>query len=139
MTKVVRKSLVLAGVFGLPGMLSLTACGGSEGDVAVYDIQPRQGGPEQRIQITGANFRQDVGYTVYFAGDKSPSVTIMDTTTLLVVTPHTEEQGSVDVVVAADDGPAFRVRDGFAFAAAGAAPPSGGHGASEGAAPTKRF
>lgn len=95
----------------------LCSCGGGEpGDMAVFDIQPRVGSPsgEQSIQILGANFRQDIGYSVYFGSQRAGGVTILDTGTLLVSTPA-HDQGAVDVVIAADDGPAFRIVSGFEY------------------------
>ena len=82
----------------------------------VYNIQPRHGqtSGEQAVQITGANFRQDIGYAVYFGSERATQVTIMDTSTLLVATPQ-HELGTVDVVVASEAGPAFRIHDAFAF------------------------
>jgi hypothetical protein len=84
--------------------------------MAVYDLNPRAGSiaGEQPITILGTGFRNDVGYTVYFGSERATAVTIMDGNTLLVVTPA-HDAGSVNVVVAADDGPAFRVLDGFSF------------------------
>ena len=100
------------------GLLGLTGCGEAEGGpLAVLDVQPRAGGTqgEQPIRIVGQNFRQDIGYTVYFGGTRATQVTILDDTTLLVATPQ-HDAGRVDVVVAADDGPAFRIQQGFEFA-----------------------
>ncbi len=96
--------------------LALGACEEEGGPMAVYDIQPRVGGTagEQPIRIAGANFRQDVGYAVYFGSFRATAVTILDTSTLLVVTPQ-HEPGPVDVVVASEAGPAFRVQQAFTF------------------------
>lgn len=99
--------------------LGLASCGeaGADGPMAVWDIQPRAGATagEQPIRITGANFRQDIGYAVYFGSLRATAVTILDTSTLLVVTPQ-HEAGPVDVVVASEAGPAFRVQQAFTFA-----------------------
>jgi hypothetical protein len=102
------------------GALGLSSCGESgepTGPMAVWDVQPRAGATagEQPIQITGANFRQDIGYAVYFGSLRATAVTIMDTSTLLVVTPQ-HEAGPVDVVVAAENGPAFRIQQAFTYA-----------------------
>lgn len=85
--------------------------------LAIYDLTPRGGsiGGEQPIQIRGVGFRNDVGYTVYFGSERATQVTILDATTLLVATPP-HDAGRVDVVIAADNGPAFRVVEGFEFA-----------------------
>ena len=96
--------------------LSLNACDEGSGPMAVYDIEPRHGqtSGEQQVLIRGANFRQDIGYAVYFGSERATQVTIMDTSTLIVVTPQTEA-GQVDVVVASEAGPAFRIHEAFAF------------------------
>jgi hypothetical protein len=95
------------------------ACEGGQptGPMSVWDVQPRVGATagDQPIRITGENFRQDIGYAVYFGALRATAVTILDTSTLLVVTPQ-HEAGPVDIVVAAENGPAFRVQQGFTFA-----------------------
>lgn len=107
---------------------SLLGCGAqASGPMAVYDIEPRAGSAagEQAVRITGHNFRQDIGYTVYFGASRAGRVTIMDTDTLLVATPQ-HDPGRVDIVVAADDGPAFKVVSGFEFQTAGGGGAAGG-------------
>ncbi len=101
-------------VFGL--CFGLMGCESGGGELAVLNVEPRAGASqgEQSVRIAGANFRQDIGYTVYFGAERATQVTIMDDTTLLVATPS-HEPGPVDVVVAADDGPAFRIVNGFTF------------------------
>ena len=96
--------------------LGLSACDEGGGPMAVYDIAPRHGqiSGEQRVQISGANFRQDIGYAIYFGSERATSVTIMDTSTLIVETPQ-HEPGQVDVVVASEAGPAFRIHEAFNF------------------------
>jgi hypothetical protein len=112
-----RRMLVASGL--ALTALGLGACetGEPTGPMAVWDVQPRAGATagEQPIQIQGANFRQDIGYAVYFGSLRATAVTILDTSTLLVVTPQ-HEAGPVDVVVAAENGPAFRVQQAFTFA-----------------------
>ncbi len=102
--------------------LGFGACetGEPTGPMAIFDVQPRAGATagEQPIQITGANFRQDIGYAVYFGSLRATAVTILDTSTLLVVTPQ-HEAGAVDVVVAAENGPAFRIQQAFEYAEQG--------------------
>ncbi len=114
MTRNARSMLSVAALLTLS--LATTACEEEGGPMAIYDIAPRNGvtAGEQAVRISGANFRQDIGYTVYFGAQRATSVTIMDTTTLLVGTPQ-HDVGRVDVVVAADDGPAFRIHDAFDF------------------------
>ncbi len=94
------------------------ACGGeSGGELEVTNVDPRAGATagEQPVKILGNNFRQDIGYTVYFGNRRSQRATILDEHTLVVSTPTMDEAGPVDIVVAADNGPAFRVRQGFRF------------------------
>jgi hypothetical protein len=101
---------------------ALVACDeGARGPMEIYDINPRRGSSagEQAVQITGANFRPDLGYMVYFGSERAQQVTILDSNTLLVATPA-HDVGNVDVVVAADDGPAYRIVGGFAYDEGGA-------------------
>lgn len=103
-------------VIGWVGILANACDPTGGGELAVHDIEPRAGATagEQPVRITGANFRQDIGYTVYFGATRAPQVTIMDDTTLVVATPQ-HDSGAVDVVIAADNGPAFRIVQGFSF------------------------
>lgn len=114
-----RKLGATLAVIGWVGLLGCDAAAGG-GDLAVHNIEPRAGATagEQPVRITGTNFRQDIGYTVYFGAIRAPQVTIMDDTTLLVATPQ-HDPGAVDVVVAADNGPAFRIVSGFNFSEQG--------------------
>lgn len=97
--------------------LSAAACGSQGGDLEVTNIDPRAGATagEQPVRILGNNFRQDIGYTVYFGAKRAERATIADPHTLVVSTPQMENSGPVDVIVAADDGPAFRIVQGFRF------------------------
>jgi len=98
--------------------LGLLACeGDASGPMEVWDLQPRAGAASgsQQVAVTGNNFRQDIGYAVYFGALRASSVTILDTNTLVVVTPE-HASGPVDVVVVAENGPAFRVNQAFTFA-----------------------
>lgn len=100
------------------GTLAVTSCEDpATAPMAVYDLSPRGGSiaGEQPVEIRGVGFRNDVGYTVYFGSERATQVTILDATRLLVGTPA-HDAGRVDVVVAADNGPAFRVVEGFEFA-----------------------
>lgn len=113
MTRTALRLLSLLALVSLP----LVGCGGDAGGpMDVYNIEPRHGltSGEQAVRITGANFRQDIGYSVYFGSERATQVTIMDTSTLLVATPQ-HDLGTVDVVVASEAGPAFRIHDAFAF------------------------
>ena len=89
----------------------------SGGDVTILDIDPKVGHTQgdQYVKIVGQNFRQDIGYTVYFGTKKSAQVTIVDPETLLATTPAGAKTGQVDVMIRADDGNAFRIPGGFKF------------------------
>ncbi len=95
----------------------VAACGEEGGEMAILDIEPRQGGMigDQPVQIKGVNFRPDIGYRVYFGNRKATSVTVINPETLLVVTPERQETGPVDITVLADNGPAFSVSGGFSY------------------------
>jgi len=112
----VRKTLILV-LAGVAVAITLTACGGGGGDLEILNIDPRAGATagEQPVQIVGNNFRSDIGYTVYFGTKSSSRSTIIDEHHLLVATPSADEAGTVDVIVAADNGPAFRIRGGFNY------------------------
>lgn len=88
--------------------------------MSILNVEPRAGASagEQRVRITGTSFRQDIGYAVYFGAQRAPQVTIMDDTTLLVSTPQSDP-GQVDIVVTAENGPAFRIHDAFTFSEQG--------------------
>jgi IPT/TIG domain-containing protein len=89
----------------------------SGGEVAILDIDPKVGHTQgdQYVKIVGKNFRQDIGYTVYFGTKKSSQVTIVDPETLLATTPAGSKVGTVDVTIRADDGNAFRIPGVFKF------------------------
>lgn len=113
---VVRKVLVLF-LCGALLAIGMAACGSEGGELEILDIDPRAGATagEQTVTIIGNNFRPDISYTVYFGTKASERSTIMDDHTLVVATPGADESGTVDVIVAADNGPAFRIRDGFRY------------------------
>jgi hypothetical protein len=117
MSRTLGASLVTLSWVGVLTGALLSGCeGGGGGELAVYDLEPRAGATagEQPVRITGANFRQDIGYAVYFGAIRAPQVVILDDTTLLVATPQ-HDPGAFDVVIAADDGPAYRIVNGFQF------------------------
>jgi hypothetical protein len=99
----------------LSALAALSCKGG--GDVTILDIDPKVGHTQgdQYVKIVGQNFRQDIGYTVYFGTKKSAQVTIVDPETLLATTPSGAKVGQVDVMIRADDGNAFRIPGGFKF------------------------
>jgi hypothetical protein len=98
-------------------LVQLAGCDSKGGDVAILDIDPKVGATigDQYVKILGKNFRQDIGYTVYFGTKKSAQVTIVDPETLLATTPTGQKAGQVDVLIRADDGNAFRIPQGFKF------------------------
>ncbi|MDQ3034125.1 MAG: IPT/TIG domain-containing protein [Myxococcota bacterium] len=117
--RVVGAMLVLVGWVGIAGTATIGLAGceeGEGGELAVLNLEPRAGASqgEQPVRISGSNFRQDIGYTVYFGATRATQVTIMDDNTLLVATPS-HDPGAVDVVIAADDGPAYRIVNGFTY------------------------
>ena len=111
-----RKSLVIG-----MGMLAFgvlwSACDKGGGPVSISGIEPREGAVQgdQPVKISGHNFRNDIGYTVYFGNKRAGAVTILDPETIVVATPRAESEGEVDVMIAADDGPAFRIKQGYRF------------------------
>lgn len=101
-------STLMSGVF--------VGCGPEGGDLAIRDIDPRSGALQgATVKIVGNNFRTDIGYTVYFGNQEAESVTILDSETLAMIAPTREEAGPVDVLIRADDGAAFRIREGFRY------------------------
>ncbi len=112
-----KRQSVLAGLF-LVSLFVLVAAGCKGGaQMAILDIDPKVGHTQgdQYVKIVGKNFRQDIGYTVYFGTKKSAQVTIVDPETLLATTPSGVKAGQVDVMIRADDGNAFRLPAGFKF------------------------
>ena len=118
-----KRTLAVARISGV--VLALTvfatgmvACGEAEGgDLQITNIDPRAGATagEQAVKISGNNFRRDITYTVYFGNKRSERSTIIDDHTLLVATPGADDPGPVDVIVSADNGPAFRIAQGFQY------------------------
>jgi hypothetical protein len=107
---------VSCAALSLIGSFAMLGCD-SEGPMAITDLNPKVGhlGGDQPIRILGNNFRQDIGYTVYFGTRKAGSVTILDPNTILVTTPSQTAAGPVDVTIRSDDGSAFRIPGGFRF------------------------
>jgi len=97
--------------------LAFVGCGGDKGDVKITAVDPQVGAlqGEQPIKIKGANFRTDIGYTVYFGNKKSNQVTIMDSETLVASSPQRDEPGTVDITLAADNGPAWKIKQAFKY------------------------
>lgn len=102
---------------GIAAVIAPLAACNKAGDVTILDIDPKVGATQgdQYVKILGKNFRQDIGYTVYFGTKKSAQVTIVDPETLLATTPTGAKVGSVDIMIRGDDGNAFRIPQGFKF------------------------
>jgi hypothetical protein len=94
----------------------LVACE-SGGSMVILDVTPKAGHTqgEQPVRIIGKNFRQDIGYTIYFGTKKTSSVTIRDPETIEVTTPSGMPEGKVDIMIRADDGNAFKISQAFTF------------------------
>ena len=92
-------------------------CGDEGGEMAILDVMPREGSivGDQPVQIKGVNFRSDIGYRVYFGNKKATSVTVVDPETLVAVSPEHIDEGSVDITILADNGPAFSVSGGYTY------------------------
>lgn len=107
-----RASLALTLALSLP----LAACE-EKGEIDVHNIDPQAGATQgdQPVKIVGDNFRTDIGYTVYFGKKKSDKVTIMDENTLLVRSPDAEDPGPVDLIIVSDNGPAWKIPQGFKY------------------------
>jgi hypothetical protein len=116
--------------------IGLLACE-SGGTMQILDVNPRVGHTqgEQSVRILGKNFRQDIGYTVYFGTKKTSAVTIRDPETLEVVTPSGMPVGPVDIMIRADDAGAFKIAQAFKFEDMGG---SVIQGLGEGAAPKEQ-
>lgn len=93
------------------------ACEEDTGELAIVRVSPLSGATagNQAVQIRGRNFRSDIGYTVYFGSLEATKVNLIDPSTLEVTTPQASEAGNVDIVIAADDGPAFRIAEAFRY------------------------
>lgn len=114
-TQTVLASLLRAGL--ALGLLGAGACDKAGGEAAILDLDPKVGATQgdQPVKVIGENFRQDIGYTVYFGTQKAGSLTIFDPQTLLVTTPSGVQPGTVDVMIRADDGNAWRLPKAFEF------------------------
>jgi hypothetical protein len=106
-------TVLLSGLFILP----LAGCGEGGGEMEILNIDPRNGPTrgDQPVKILGENFRTDIGYTVFFGNQRSPSVTIVDPQTMVATAPAYEEEGMVDITIRSDDGSAFRISEVFEY------------------------
>lgn len=113
--RTLRTARALGALFSL-GIFA--ACGSGEGgELEVTNIDPRAGATagEQAVMIRGNHFRPDIGYTVYFGTKRAERATVLDENTLVVATPGAEQPGAVDIIVASDTGPAYRIVRGFRY------------------------
>lgn len=104
------RALVVVALFGM------SPCE-EGGEATILDLDPKVGATQgdQPVRLIGEHFRQDIGYTVYFGTKKASSLTIFDPSTIVVTTPAGVEAGTVDVLVRADDGMAWRLPKAFEF------------------------
>jgi hypothetical protein len=111
-----RGRTVFVGMTVMAAAVLMAGCD-SGGEMVILDINPKVGHTqgEQPVRILGKNFRQDIGYTIYFGTKKTSSVTIRDPETMEVVTPPGMDKGKVDIMIRADDGNAFRIVQAFSF------------------------
>jgi len=116
LSRVSMKCLLSVAVVALVSAM-IIGCEETKGDTKVRDIDPKVGHTqgEQPVRIIGDNFRQDIGYAVYFGTRKAGSVTILGPNTLLVTTPNRVEVGKVDVLVQTDTGITFKLPQAFEF------------------------
>jgi len=116
MTK--RVAAVAAGIFvAIASLGTLGGCDEEGGEMAILDVQPRQGSTsgEQPVRILGKNFRQDIGYTVYFGNKKTEQLALRNPETIEVLTPPGMEPGPVDIMIRADNGNAFKITGAYEF------------------------
>ena len=110
-----RTALTLA----LGGLTALgtVACGDDGGELQILRVDPQAGAIQgrQRVKIQGRNFRSDIGYTVYFGAQLASKASLLDPHTLQVETPPVTEPTTVDIYVRADNGPAFRIPEGYRY------------------------
>ena len=95
----------------------IAACTQRGGPAKVDTIEPPQGTTAggDEVSIVGAGFQPGKTQAeVKFGHRKSENVTIASTTKIRVVTPP-NEKGPVDVQVMFDDGPSFKIANGFRY------------------------
>ena len=85
--------------------------------LSVESIDPKVGptAVDQQVRIHGENFKRDGAYRVYFGGKRARNLTILSDTELMVTAPRLTDAKSVDVVVRADDGTVFRIKNGYKY------------------------
>jgi hypothetical protein len=110
------RNVVVAGLAAALVLGFASACD-SGGGMVILDVNPKNGATQgdQPVLIQGKNFRQDIGYTIYFGTKKTSTMTIRDPETIEVLTPQNMPEGKVDIMIRADDGNAFRIADVYQF------------------------
>ncbi len=108
-----RMAIGLMAVVGL----MLGACNKGGGELTIDKVEPNVGPTtgDQPVKILGSGFRTDIGYTVYFGPRKAPQVVIADSGTMIAVTPPAPKPAKVDLVIIADDGPAWKVYEAYEY------------------------
>lgn len=88
--------------------------------ISIDSLEPDHGGVqgEQPVTIRG-DFRTDIGYTVYFGTTRADHVSVRDEHELVALAPRHERPGKVDIIVIADTGPGFRMKEAFLYQEAG--------------------
>jgi hypothetical protein len=102
--------------------LGLGACTKDPKDVVinVESLDPEHGGVQGDQPVTfHGDFRTDIGYTVYFGTARADHVSVRSDSELVALAPHVEHPGKVDVIVIADTGPGFRLKEAFLYQEAG--------------------
>ena len=108
--------VTLASTAVAAAVIAFAGCGDAK-NTDIFDVNPRAGATQggQPVKIMGQGFQTDIGYTVYFGLKKADNVTIADEHTLVAMTPQMEQTGDVDVMIRADNGPAWRITKGFRY------------------------
>lgn len=114
-TKALLGSVALSGALSSLLVLLAPACG--DGTTAVERLHPTAGRLEGDVdvEIVGRNFRQDIGYTVYFGVRRAKQIVIRDEGTIIATTPEHRAEEPVDVRIIADDGHSWLIRNGFRY------------------------
>jgi hypothetical protein len=98
-------------------VLVLAACEQRRPDMAFHELDPDFGGLQggTTVRVVGQSLRLDIGYAVYFGQLQSPQVSIQSDKGLLAVTPRRTSPGMVDVMIRADNGSVFVIKQGFEY------------------------
>ena len=95
----------------------LAACKKPSPEMSFQRVNPDFGGLQggKTVRVVSENLRLDIGYAVYFGELRSPQVSIESEKALLAVTPRRATPGRVDVMVRADNGAVFEIKNGFEY------------------------